>query len=540
MSPIRRPFLNEQKAEKEPSRFLAFLAFMGKTILHISFLSICAIGSALLFKYSYPQESHSLLAWLALAPFVCALLRLKGFWSCFSYSWVTGILVYAGLYRWIYITCVDGGGLSVWLGIFCWIGLSALMALQFAVFGASCFYLKKLNGAFAFMAALGWAALEWAHEMLATYALGFPWFSLGYSQWNVTPVIQLASFTGTTGISALIAFCSISIGYAFAIPSFKRAVFQMFLAAAVFLGTYGYGSYVLSRPEPRSLLRLQAAVMQPNIDQYKKWSAEYEQEILDTIAQMGAELEGKNLMLTVWPESVSPGPVQEEPYFSLFKELAQFSGAWQLVGSNRSEENQQYVSAFLFSAQGEEVSFYDKVHLVPFGEYIPLQNTLQELLPQVEVLGALGGFSAGKWEQPLLQVSQVPFGSTICYESVFSSRWRGQARNGAKFFVNITNDAWFFDTDAPYQHLAVSVLRAAELGRPVLRAANTGISAVISAKGEILSRAELNTKDILLADVALALNNDNTFYGRWGDWFAWVCAAIYFTILLSVVVFSYE
>ena len=540
MSPIRRPFLNEQKAEKEPSRFLAFLAFMGKTVLHISFLSICAIGSALLFKYSYPQESHSLLAWLALAPFVCALLRLKGFWSSFFYSWVTGILVYAGLYHWIYITCVDGGGLSVWLGIFCWIGLSALMAIQFAVFGVSCFYLKKLNCAFAFMAALGWAALEWAHEMLATYALGFPWFSLGYSQWNLTPVIQIASFTGTTGISALIAFCSISIGYAFAIPHFKRAVFQMFLAAAVFLGTYGYGVYELSRPQPRSLLRLQAAVMQPNIDQYKKWSAEYEQEILDTIAQMGAELEGKNLMLTIWPESVSPGPVQEEPYFSLFKELAQFSGGWQLVGSNRSEENKQYVSAFLFSARGEEVSFYDKVHLVPFGEYIPLQNTLQDLLPQIEVLGALGGFSAGKWDQPLLQVSQIPFGSTICYESVFSSRWRGQARSGAKFFVNITNDAWFFDTDAPYQHLAVSVLRAAELGRPVLRAANTGISAVISAKGEILSRSKLNTKDILLADVALALNNDNTFYGRWGDWFAWVCAAIYFTILLSVVVFSYE
>jgi len=540
MSPIRRPFLNETKAEKEQPSFLAFLAFVGKSLLSFLFLLLCAAATAVLFKYSYPQSSHSLLAWLALAPFICALVRLRGFWSSVFYAWFTGICVYAGLYHWIYITCVNGGGLSPSMGIFCWIGLSALMAIMFAVFGASCFYLKKIQSAFAFLAALGWAALEWAHEMLATYAVGFPWFSLGYSQWNLPEIVQIASFTGTTGISALIAFCSISIGYAFAMPYLKRGIFQMCLAAAVFLATYGYGAYVLSRPEPRSLLRLHAALMQPNIDQYKKWTPEYEQEILDTIAQMGADLEGTNSMLAVWPESVSPGPVQQEPYFSLFQELAQFTGAWQLVGSNRQDEEQNYVSAFLFSAQGTELSFYDKVHLVPFGEYIPLQNTIRSLLPQVEVLGALGSFSAGKWDQPLLQVSQVPFGTTICYESVFSSRWRNQARNGAKFFINITNDAWFFDTDAPYQHLAVSVLRAAEMGRPVLRAANTGISAVISAKGEILSRAELNTRDILLADVPLPLGSDITFYTRWGDWFAWVCAAIYFTILLSVMVFSYE
>ncbi|MBR3603141.1 MAG: apolipoprotein N-acyltransferase [Elusimicrobiaceae bacterium] len=536
MSPIRRQFLTEQKAEKES---VSFLAFFVKKLLFVLFLLLCTVSSALLFKYAYPQHSYSLLAWLALSPFVCALIRLKSFWSSVFYSWLTGTCVYAGLYYWVYVTCVEGGGLSVPMGVFCWIGLSFIMAVQFAIFGGSCFYLKKIKSLFAILAALGWAALEWAHEMLATYSLGFPWFSLGYSQWNLPQVIQIASFTGTTGISALIAFCSVSVGQAFAMPQLKRGIMQMFLAAAVFLATYGYGAYVLAQPQPRSLLRLQAALMQPNIDQYKKWSSEFEQEIMDTIAQMGAELEGKNLMLTIWPESVSPGPVQEEPYFSLFNDLAQFSGAWQLVGSNRQEGQQQYVSAFMFSTQ-EEFPFYDKVHLVPFGEYIPFRNIIQRLFPQIEILGALGSFQKGKWDQPLLAVSQIPFGTTICYESIFSSRWRSQARAGAKFFVNITNDAWFFDTDAPYQHLAISVLRAAELGVPVLRAANTGISAVISAKGQILSRTQLNTRDILWAGVPLALSMEETFYTRWGDWFPWVCAAIYFTILLSVMVFSYE
>ena len=135
---------------------------------------------------------------------------------------------------------------------------------------------------------------------------------------------------------------------------------------------------------------------------------------------------------------------------------------------------------------------------------------------------------------------QIPFGNIICYESVFSSKWKEQAKNGAKFFTNITNDAWFFDTAAPYQHLAVSVVRAAQFQRPVLRAANTGISAVISPRGEILDQTPLNTRQILYADIALPLGEDVNFYTKWGDWFAWLCAAIYFTILLSVMVFSYE
>ncbi len=539
MSLFRRPFL-EEKAKKEPSRFLAFLAQTGWWLVRFVLLTICACATAVLFKFCYPKDSHSLLAWLALAPFILAVVRLHGFWGSFFYSWLTGTLVYAGLYHWIFITCVDGGGLSYPLAAAAWLGLSALMALQFAIFGGSCFYLKRLQWAFPILAAMGWVALEWAHEMLATYILGFPWFALGYSQWNLPQIIQVASFAGVTGVSFLVAFAGISIGYAFAVPYLKRGLFQLFLAAAVFLSVYGYGYFVLNHQPSRNLLSLKAAVVQPNIDQYKKWSPEFEQEILHTITQLGAQLVDKPVMLAVWPESVTPGPVQKEPYFSLLAGIAQASGAWQLLGSNRAENNQAFVSAFLFSTEGNVASVYDKIHLVPFGEYIPLENTLRSLFPQVSVLGELGGFVPGQWEQPLLQMDQIPFGATICYESVFSSLWRRQAKNGAKFFVNITNDAWFFDTAAPYQHLAVSVLRAVSFRRPVLRAANTGISAIISSSGQILSRAELNTQAILQAEVPLSIGPDLSFYGRWGDWFAWVCAAIYFTILISVMVFAYE
>ena len=539
MSPFFRPYLREAPAE-ETSRVWGFLARLAMGAAKILFLVVCACATAFLFKAAYPKPSYSLLMWLALAPFTLAVVRLRGFWSSFFYSWLTGVLVFAGLYYWVYVTCLYGGGMTPVLSAAAWLGLAAVMALQFAVFGGSCFYLKRLHWAFPVLAALGWTALECAHEMVASYALGFPWFTLGYSQWNLPQIIQVAGVAGTAGVSCLVAFCGVSVGYAFATPSLRRGVGQMLLAAAVFLGAYGYGAFVLSREPSHSLLSLRAAVLQPNIDQYKKWSPEFEQEILNTLSKMGAQLDGKNIMLAVWPESVTPGPVQQEPYASLIQNIAQSSDAWQLAGSNRAENGKQYVSAFLFSPSGTELSWYDKTHLVPFGEYIPFERAVRGLLPNVEVLGELGSFSAGEWEQPLLQMGQIPFGQTICYESVFSRLWKAQTRAGARFFVNITNDAWFFDTDAPYQHLAVSVLRAAETRRPVLRAANTGISAVISASGEILARAELNTRAILTADVPLPLDAHESFFMRWGDWFSWVCAAIYFTILISVMVFAYE
>lgn len=540
MSLLHRPFLHE-KSPKEPSRFLAFWARLCKWTMRLVFLAVCACATAYLFAQGYPKPSFSLLMWLALAPFVLGVVRLKGFWRAVWYSWFTGLLVYGALYHWVFVTCVKGGGMEPGLSSAAWLGLSALMAVQFAVFGAGCFYLKRLGGAFPVLAAMGWVALEWAHEMLATYALGFPWFSLAYSQWNLPQILQIAPFTGAAGVSFLTAFSGVSVGYAFATPKLGRGVLQLVFAGLAFCLPYGYGQWALSRPAPRTLLSLRAAVMQPNIDQYKKWSAEFEEEILNVVSDMGRSLEGTQTLLTVWPESVTPGPVQEEPYFSLISDLAKDTASWQLAGSNRTENGEQYVSAFLFSPDEETVvSFYDKTHLVPFGEFIPLERTVRSLLPDVAVLGELGSFSPGKWEQPLLQASQLPFGTTICYESVFSSLWRRQAKAGAKFFVNLTNDAWFFDTAAPYQHLAVSVLRAAELNRPVLRAANTGISAVIAADGQILSRAELGTRAVLTADVPLKLGTDVSFYTRWGDWFAWLCAAVFFTILLSVMVFSYE
>ena len=255
---------------------------------------------------------------------------------------------------------------------------------------------------------------------------------------------------------------------------------------------------------------------------------------------MGRQLKDKQALLAVWPESAVPGELTQEPYLSLFEKISTQGSLFQVVGSNVTGDKQQFVGAYVVSPFDDKLQEYRKVKLVPFGEYIPLESVVRSVAKDVAVLGELGSFTPGSPEQELPQMSGVPFGITVCYESIFPQLWAKQNRAGAKFFVNVTNDAWFFDSDAPYQHLAVSALRAVETGRPVLRAANTGISAVVDRYGRIQETAPLNTRTILTANIPLPLNDAQNFYTQWGDWFAWLCAALYFTLLISAMVFAYE
>ena len=539
MSLFRRPLTEAASAPKTTFRERA--AAWGKRGLKGFFLLLCALATALLVKASYPKVSVYGLGWVALAPFIMGVVHVRKFWRAFFYSWFSAVLIYGGLFWWIYRTCREGGDLSAGLSAAAWLGLSALIGLQFAVFGSSCFFLRKLRGLFPLMAACGWVALEWLHQTLAFHALGFPWVMLGYSQWNFPPALQIASLTGVYGVSFAVAFVGISVGFAFSGKvGFKGAVFQLILAACMLGGVVGFGEWTLSRPAPKALLSVSTAVMQPNIDQYKKWSPQFEAEIRSTLEDMGRQLKDKQALLAVWPESAVPGELTQEPYLSLFEKISTQGSLFQVVGSNVTGDKQQFVGAYVVSPFDDKLQEYRKVKLVPFGEYIPLESVVRSVAKDVAVLGELGSFTPGSPEQELPQMSGVPFGITVCYESIFPQLWVKQNRAGAKFFVNVTNDAWFFDSDAPYQHLAVSALRAVETGRPVLRAANTGISAVVDRYGRIQETAPLNTRTILTANIPLPLNDAQNFYTEWGDWFAWLCAALYFTLLISAMVFAYE
>lgn len=516
---------------------------------HVSrwfFLATCLATCAGLFYISYPKVSFSFAAWLMLAPFIWGVCHVRGFWGAVEYGWLAGLLSNALLLFWIYYTCVHGGGLSKTLSVASWLGLAGLMAVQFAVFGGACYFLKKTGAFFPLLAACGWVALEWLHQTIAFYGLGFPWIMLGYTQWNVPQVLYIASFTGVYGISFLIAFVGASVGWCFGQTGLRKGLWQLVLATLVFACVYGFGQHMQDKfarflANPRSLLTVQAAILQPNIDQYKKWTVEYEEEIAQTLKEMGGSLAGGNTYLAVWPESAVPGSLTEEKYFNLFADIGQKSGAYQVIGSNIfMSEDEQYVGAYLLTPDAQGLSAYRKEKLVPFGEFIPFEWLLKYVLKDIEVMGSLGSFLPGPYNQPLLEAGGIKLGSTVCYESIFPQLWRRQNKNGAQLFVNITNDAWFFNTAAPYQHLAANVLRAVENGRPVLRAANTGFSAYIDAFGNVKQKSHLFTQEILTAGVPLSVTDRVTFYTQWGDWFAWVCAVLFFTIGISTLVFFYE
>ena len=546
MMRLFRQTITEQDALKPKLTFGVYFRSWCNHLGRHLFLLLCVLATAGLLYASYPRQSHHALAWFALAPFIWGATKTKGFWSSFFYGWLTGFLALAGIFAWIYYTCLHGGGLSQSLSVAAWLGLAGLLAVQFALFGGSCYFLRKTGCFFPVLAACGWVAWEWLHQTLAFYGLGFPWVMLGYTQWNAPEMLQLAALTGVYGISFIIAFTGASIGWAFATRGVKDGVWHMVLAAIVFLGAYVYGHYTLpDKPLGRvlrhqPLLSLNVALMQPNIDQYKKWNEAYENEIVQTLSEMGNSLQGQESMLMIWPESTVPGSLLEERYLTLFEDIAGRTGAYQLVGSNVAEDGKQYVGAYLMTPNLDEMQSYRKIKLVPFGEYIPLEKWVRAVFKNVAVLGELGSFSPAARGQKPLDLFGVAMGASICYESIYPQLWLAQNRQGAKFFVNVTNDAWFFRTAAPYQHLAVNVLRAVETGRPVLRAANTGFSAVIDPFGRIEKQSQLFTKELLRAAVPLPIDEHKNFYTQWGDWFAWLCAAFYFTLLISTMVFSYE
>lgn len=508
------------------------------------FLLFCILTTAIFLAVSFPKLSYAGYAWIAFLPFVWGLTKIRHFSACVAYGWLTGFLFYAFTLYWIYYTCLHGGNLSKGLSLAAWWGLSGLLAIQVALFSGSCFYLKKTGIYFPLLAAFGWVAFEWIHQTVAFYTIGFPWLMLGGSQWNFPETVQLVSLTGVYGLSFCLMWCGAQLGWMLTNPSVKKIAGSMLLVLAVFFSVYSFGHYRLERfgkiNKHQSLLSLQAALMQPNIDQYKKWNEAYETEIRDTVVAMGSQIAPGTALLTVWPESVAPGPLTEETESSVFEKIAVESESFQLVGSFLPSGEEQYVGAYLVAPDTDTWQIYQKIKLVPFGEFIPFASGLQKLFPDVEVLGELGSFSPGPAKQKLLELNGVLLGSTICYESIFPQLWVSQARKGAKLFVNITNDAWFFDTAAPYQHLVANVLRAVETGRPVLRAANTGFSAVINPVGTIEQKSKLFSREILMASVSLPIGDHQTFYVQWGDWFAWLCVVVFFTLLISTIVFAYE
>ncbi len=496
----------------------------------------------------------------------------KSFWL----GWLAGTVYFLGTVHWVTNTMIYYGKLPAVLSYPVMMVFVVYLGLYVAAFASLFVFLRRRT---TFPAVLSAPVLWVSLELLRTYALsGFPWAALGYSQYLSLTVIQIADITGVYGVSFLIVLVNLAItrgtlllrNRKFHLFSW-RPVVAVFLLVALDLG---YGAFRLSEDKTSEPPSLRVGVVQANISQDVKWDARFRQETINRYERLTRDLVSQSVGLVVWPEAAMPFLFEEDkPFRQQVIESVRAHRVPLLFGSPAvttvGNRLRMYNSAYLLSADGQVMGRYDKMHLVPFGEYVPLSTLLFFIDKMVEGIGDFlpgdsytvmtlplrndtqqrAKASAGKGEapsgfdRPALCGSQQTCGgemvappkvaTVICFEVIFPDLVRRFVKDGAQMMSTITNDAWFGDSSAPYQHFSMVVFRAVENRVPFARAANTGVSGFIDRTGRIQKTSPIFV-EAALADT-VRLRTQTTFYTRTGDVFAYACVIMALSMIYAAI-----
>jgi apolipoprotein N-acyltransferase len=499
----------------------------------------------------FPLPNFYVLCWVALTPLLVALLRARqpetlqlregikllpaAPFQGFLLAYSCGVFWYGGTCYWIYKTMRQYGGVNAPAAVGILILFCLYLAIYHGVFGL---LIGLLAGRSPFsrrallLAPVAWVAVELARTRIS----GFPWDLLGTTQVDNIPLARIATITGVYGLSFEIMIVSAAWAAVFLIRRDKR---QSLLIAAIAATVVLQAGRLV--PVPASAVQADkvATLVQANVPilEGADWTTAYFDSTLRDLTRLSLLPDAPanlNLFkvqhpdLIVWPESPAPFYTSDPLFRSALSNVARQGNAWVLAGAiginNASQNPEQptriYNSAQLVSPTGEWVSRYDKVHLVPFGEYVPFKHLFAfagGLTKEV------GDFSSGTSRAPL-EADGAKLGVFICYESIFPDEVRQFAAQGAQVLVNISNDGWYGDSGAYAQHLKQARMRAVENARWLLRDTNTGVTAFIDPLGRIVASAPRKTRTVTAAPYALS--NETTFYTRHGDWFAYLCAII--------------
>lgn len=450
-------------------------------------------------------------------------------------------MYFAGTLYWVVNVMAEHGGLAVWVAVLINIGLVALTALFPAVFAVVVRRLCVVGGSRALAAApLVWTATELGRTYLFS---GFPWVLLGYSQTDVLPIAQLASVFGVYGVSALVVSVSAALaasGLAIVAPADGRGdagrtrIWPVAVAIGLVLSVAVWGSLrVTGSALTSSGTPVRVGLVQGNVAQGEKWDPTRATAIFESYLGLTRRAIREGAALVIWPESSTPFSFEEDRTAAeAVRQLARDGRVDILFGSNQVERttpNRYFNAAFLLGPDGEQKGVYRKMHLVPFGEYVPLKSLLSFAAPLVE---AVSGFSPGT-EATLLPTLGGPASTAICYEIVFPNLVRQSVADGSQLLTTITNDAWFGPTSAPYQHFEQASMRAIEQGRYLVRSANTGISGIVDPYGRVVARSDLFATAVVVGDVRFL--RATTVYTRIGDAFAYASLALTVGALLTTL-----
>jgi len=477
---------------------------------------ILALASAALLVLLFPRFSLVWLAPIALTPLLIACAREPRWQWRFATGYVCGIAYWFGACNWIQWTLAHHAGISGGMAWFLFALFCLAKALQTGVFVALAGFLMRSIAALPAIAAL-WVAIEWTHSYT-----GFEWLNLGNAGSSMSVPLRLAPIAGVWGLSFVFALMSAAVAWLILRKSRPQILWLFLLPALLLL------------PDVPSFDRGRASaiLVQPDIDDEAEWTPalvnQTEQQLM-LLSMTPSLARDRAVDLIVWPEMPAPFEVTDPLFIGRVSTVAKSSHAAVLTGViARAPGGAPLNSALLTGPNGIIVSRYDKVNLVPFGEFVPWPFGLLTN----KVSSEAGDFEPGK-KVVVSSIDGHRIGAFICYESVFPGYIRRFADDGAEVLVNISNDSWFGKSAARYQHLQIVRMRAAENARWILRATDNGITTAIDPAGRVARAAAEYTE--LATRVQYNYRSDRTFYTRHGDWFVALCAVLAAAALTSAV-----
>lgn len=499
---------------------------------------LAALSGGLL-VLAFPTPDIGWLAFVALVPLLWALQGQTPV-RAFYLGALAGLLFYLASMSWVTNSMTAYGGVPFAVSAVALFILAAYLSLYLGAFAMGVSWMANIPWPLNLLAPPAlWIGLEY----LRTYVMtGLPWILLGYTQYRNDMLLPIASVAGVYGLSFLVVFINVALTTLVGAASGRlRTVVatgavvlamvwspRLLAPASTSIGTDHSGA-------DGSGSILSVALVQGNIDQALKWNSAMQVETIEQYRRLSLEATKDAPALIVWPETAAPFFLRYEPaLLDRILDIAAETGSHLLVGSPDAEPSgavdggaRYRNSAFLISPQRQLLARYDKMHMVPFGEYVPLKSILFFVN---KLAYGIGDFEGGQ-DYTVFDIPGGRFSATICYEVIFPDQVRRYVKEGAEFLVNITNDAWFGPSAAPTQHLAMAVLRAVENRRYLVRAANTGISAIVDPNGRIVHASDLFVPAVITERIHI--ERAQTFYTRYGDLFAWICVIFIVALFMT-------
>ena len=494
--------------------------------------AIAGIATGLLYWSCIPPTDILATAWICLIPCFAAAFHLPS-QQLVTAAAVAGIVSGLGRVYWIADTLVQYGQVPYFAAISTNGLLIVYLGLYWVGFFWLCAKLKVESALFPWIAASGWVVFDWLQSWVIS---GFPWMLLGYSLHRAELLLQSASLAGIYGLSFIVVLVNATLSQIIIIRiRDRRCNLWRFLLppSLLIVGALLYGGHRWQALADETGPKLRIGIVQGNVTQDEKWKTGHLERTVNQYVDLTRQLAAdEKFDLIIFPETALPMYFRDPVYASFTRQITSLARELQtsllvgsLEGSVQEPDGVIFNRAFLVNGDGEIVDHADKVHLVPFGEYLPLPFIFEYL----EGLTAESGrFAAGEAHRSVILDTEA-FGVFICFEAAFPGITRALLDGGATVLVNMTNDAWFGRSAAPYQHFAMAAVRAVETGRPVVRAANTGISGLISARGEVVATSDLFATTTLSIEVSP--RRKVTPYVRFGDTFVALCAGF---VLLAI------